>query len=276
LPLATRPIGARSERLPIVGLGTYIAYDLSPGDRDWPTAREGLRQFAAGGGQVVDTSPMYGAAEAAIGEMAAELRIRDDLFIATKIWATGRDAGRAQVAASLRKLGGRRLDLVQVHNLVDAETHLRTLRSLRDQGLVRYIGVTHYEATAYPALEAIMRREPLDFIEVNYSIDEPASAERILPLAEQRRIAVIVNRPFGGGELFSKVRDRPVPAWAADIGCSSWAQLMLKYVIAHPAVTCAAPGTHDPRHIADNLAAGRGPLPDAAMRARIVRTVTAT
>jgi diketogulonate reductase-like aldo/keto reductase len=274
-PLITRQIPASGEALPIVGLGTWQAFDLGPGDADWGQAREALKAFSEGGGKVVDSSPMYGRAEAAIGALAAELSLRPRLFLATKVWTRGRQAGIAQMEASRRKLGADVIDLMQVHNLVDLETHMPTLRAWKDAGRIRYLGVTHYDESGYDALEAAMRRHSLDFIQINASAAERASESRILPLAAERRMGVLVNRPFAGGDLFARLRRRPLPAWASEIGAESWAQVLLKYVLANPAVTCAIPGTRNPRHVRDNLGAGRGPLPDAAQRRQILEAVAA-
>ena len=274
-PLISRQIPVSGEALPIVGLGTWQAFDLGPGDADWAEAREALKAFSEGGGKVVDSSPMYGRAEAAIGALAAELSLRPRLFLATKVWTRGRQAGIAQMEASRRKLGADVIDLMQVHNLVDLETHMPTLRAWKDAGRIRYLGLTHYDESGYDALEAAMRRHPLDFIQINASAAERASESRILPLAVERGIAVLVNRPFAGGDLFARLRRRPLPAWAGEIGAESWAQVLLKYVLANPAVTCAIPGTRNPRHVRDNLGAGRGRLPDAAQRRRILEAVAA-
>jgi aryl-alcohol dehydrogenase-like predicted oxidoreductase len=273
-PLSTRKIPGTEEALPVVGLGTWQAFHVTPGP-DWEEARAALSAFVDGGGAVVDSSPMYGPAESVIGDIAAEQAIRPRLFLATKVWTSGRDAGVAQMEASFRKLRTEVVDLMQVHNLVDVDTHLATLRDWKARGRVRYVGATHYTEGAYPALEAAMRRHPLDFIQINASVAEREAEQRILPLAEERGIAVLVNRPFAGGDVFERVRRQPLPGWAAEIGCSSWAQVLLKYVLAHPAVTCAIPGTRNPRYVAENLGAGRGPLPDAAQRARIVEAVRA-
>lgn len=272
-PLLTRPIPATGELLPIVGLGTWQAFDIAPGDPDWAQAREALAVFARGGGKVVDSSPMYGRAEAAIGALAADLDLRPGLFLATKVWTQGRAAGQAQIAGSHRKLQAPTLDLMQVHNLLDLDTHIETLRAAKAAGTIRYIGATHYDESAYDALEAAMRKHPLDFIQINASVAERSSETRILPLAADRGMAVLINRPFAGGDLFSRVRRLPLPPWAAEIGAASWAQVLLKYVLANPAVTCAIPGTRNPRHVLDNLGAATGPLPDAAQRRRIVEAV---
>ena len=228
-----------------------------------------------GGGRLVDSSPMYGRAEAAIGAIATEHHLRPKLFLATKVWTRGREAGVRQMQDSLRLLHAPMVDLMQVHNLVDLETHLPTLETWKADGWVRYVGITHYTESGYAALEAAMQRPGIDFIQINASAAERESERRILPLARERGMAVLINRPFAGGDLFARLRKLPLPGWAAVIGAESWAQVLLKYVLADPAVTCAIPGTRNPRHVADNLGAGSGPLPDAAMRRRIVDAVEA-
>lgn len=271
--LHQRPIPASGEPLPVVGIGTWRVFDVgaAPGER--APLREVLRQFVAQGGRVVDSSPMYGAAEAVVGELAAELGVTDRLFLATKVWTTGREAGRRQIEASLRRLRAPRLDLLQVHNLLDWPTHLPTVRALQAAGRVRYVGVTHYTAGAYDEVERVLRRERLDFLQINYSLAEREAERRLLPLARERGVAVLVNRPFAEGALFRRVRGRALPGWAAELGCGSWAQFFLKWILGHPAVTCVIPGTGRVDHLLDNLQAGTGPLPDEPTRARMAAAV---
>jgi len=234
-----------------------------------------LRRFVELGGRVVDSSPMYGAAEAAVGDLATELGVREKLWVATKVWTTGRAAGIAQMERSLRLLRGKRLDLLQVHNLVDWQTHLSTLREWKDAGRIRYLGVTHYSAAGHEALERVMRAEALDFVQLNYSLTEREAEQRLLPLARDRGIAILVNRPLAHGGLLSRVRGRRLPAWAAEVDCASWAQLFLKWILAHPAVTCVIPATSRLPHLEDNMQAGVGRLPAAATRERIAALVDA-
>ncbi len=274
-PLATRAIPASGETLPVVGLGTYQAFDVAPPGEAWDQAREGLRAFAARGGKVVDSSATYGRAEESVGALAESLGVRPNLFLATKVQIRGREAGIAQMEASFRKLRTDRIDLMQVHNLIDLDVHMATLRAWKESGRIRYLGATHYHEGAYDALEAAMRSHRFDAIQINASVAERGAEARILPLARDLGMAVVINRPFAGGDVFSRVRQLPLPGWAAEIGCESWAQILLKYVLANPAVTCAIPGTRNPRHILDNLGAAIGPLPDAAQRARIVQAVEA-
>jgi diketogulonate reductase-like aldo/keto reductase len=212
---------------------------------------------------------MYGSAEQVTGQLAAELGARPRLFLATKVWTSGRQAGVRQMEESMRRLRVERLDLMQVHNLVDVQTHLATLREWRAAGRIRYLGITHYHAGAHADLEQLVRRGDIDFLQVNYSLAEPEADRRLLGAAAAAGTAVIVNRPFAEGAMFRRVKDRPLPEWAAEAGGTSWAQLFLKWILAEPAVTCVIPGTRNPRHVADNLGALSGPLPDAALRRRL-------
>jgi diketogulonate reductase-like aldo/keto reductase len=271
-PLLVRPIPSSGERIPVIGLGTWRTFDVG-GTAERAPLREVLQRFVALGGRVIDSSPMYGNAESVVGDLAAEEKVTDTLFLATKVWTSGRDAGIKQMEQSVQRLRTRRLDLMQIHNLVDWRTHLRTLREWKQAGRVRYAGLTHYTASAHDDLEQALRAEPVDFVQVNYSIGERDAERRLLPFARERGVAVLVNRPFSEGGLFRRVRGTPLPPWAAEIGCESWAQLFLKWIVAHPAVTCAIPATSRPEHLVDNMKAGLAPLPDQATRDRIVAAV---
>jgi diketogulonate reductase-like aldo/keto reductase len=218
---------------------------------------------------VIDSSPMYGSSEAVTGQLAAELRVAARLFVATKVWTSGKQAGIRQMEDSMKKLRVERLDLMQVHNLVDVSTHLATLRDWKAAGRIRYLGVTHYHAGAHADLEKVIARGDVDFVQVNYSLVEPEAERRLLRVAADTRTAVIVNRPFAEGALFRRTKGQPLPDWAKDIGCASWAQFALKWVLADPAVTCVIPGTRNPAHAADNTGAATGPLPDPATRAKM-------
>ncbi len=260
--MRTRPIPATGEALPVIGCGTYVGFDVAPGSAEYQRLPGVLQALFGAGGAVIDSSPMYGRAEAVTGELLAAAGSHGKAFLATKVWTRGRAEGIRQMEESLRRLRVERLDLMQIHNLVDWQTHLATLRDWKAAGRVRYLGVTHYTAGAYDALEAVMRAEALDFVQINYSADVREAERRILPLAAERGMAVIINRPFGGGGLLRRLRDRPLPAWAAEIGATSWAQVLLKFVLSHPAVTCAIPGTSRPEHMADNALAGTGDVPE--------------
>ena len=265
-----RTIPRTGERLPAVGLGTYDAFDVRDAESERAPAREVLRLFVDMGGSVIDTSPMYGRAEKVIGDLAADLGVQKSLFIATKVWTRGRQAGIDQMETSMKLLRSDRIDLMQVHNLVDWKTHLKTLREWKEKGKVRYIGITHYTESAYENLERIMKAEELDFVQLNYSIGARESEKRLLPLAADRGIAVIANRPFQKAALFRRVRGKQLPSWTADFNCSSWAQFFLKFILSHPAVTCAIPATRNPKHLVDNMQAGRGRLPGANTRRKMV------
>src|SRR5437867_1621440 len=273
-PLA-RPIPSSGETIPAVGLGTWRTSAVAAPPTEGAPLRDALKDFAELGGRVVDSSPMYGAAESVVGDLAADLAITDKLFLATKVWTRGRDAGVSQMEQSLRRLRTRRIDLMQIHNLLDWRTHLRTLRDWKQAGRIRYLGVTHYTSSAYDELEEVLRGEALDFVQVNYSLGEREAERRILPLARDRQVAVLVNRPFSEGGLFQRVRGQTLPTWAAEFDCESWAQFFLKWILAHPAVTCVIPGTSRPQHLVDNMNAGLGKLPDAATRERMTALVTA-
>lgn len=233
-----------------------------------------LSLFGKLGGQVVDSSPMYGRAESVLGDLAVKTGVRDKLFVATKVWTSGRAAGIAQMEESERRLRGK-VDLMQVHNLVDADTHLETLKRWKHEGRIRFIGVTHYTSSAYLDVAQHLRRGGIDFVQINYSLAEREAEKRLLPLAHERGVRVLINRPFGAGSLFRDTRNKPLPAFAKDLGCTSWAELFLKFVISHPAVTVAIPATSNPEHLRQNMNAGHGPMPDEAMRKRIADAVSA-
>jgi diketogulonate reductase-like aldo/keto reductase len=270
-----RAIPATGESLPVVGIGTWRTFDVGASAAERAPLRAVLQHFVRLGGRVVDSSPMYGAAESVVGDLAAELGVTERLFLATKVWTTGREAGLRQMEESRRRLRAARVDLMQVHNLVDWRTHLRTLAGWKESGRIRYLGVTHYTAAAYDEVERVLRSERLDFLQINYSLAEREAERRLLPLALERGVAVLANRPFGEGALFRRVRDRALPAWAAELGCESWAQLFLKWILGHPAITCVIPGTGRPEHLLDNMRAGVGELPDERARARMAAAVAA-
>lgn len=266
-----RTIPSSGERIPAVGMGTYITFNARPGDADRRRAlREVLRIFHSAGGRLVDSSPMYGAAEAVFGELSSELKINADCFIATKVWTRGGANGQAQMDASVRKLGRKQqLELMQIHNLVDWRTHVPTLRRWQAAGRARYLGVTHYTPAAFGELERVLKQERFDFVQLPYSVATRTAEQRLLPLCADRGVGVIVNRPYEGGDLFRSVRGQPLPGFARELGCTSFGQLFLKFLLAHPAVTSVIPATSKARHMRDNMGAGLGPLPDAKLRERI-------
>lgn len=268
-PILQRPIPKSGETIPAVGLGTWQAFDVAGDAAETAQAREALRALVDLGGRVIDSSPMYGSAESVSGQLADELGVKSKLFVATKVWTSGKQAGIRQMQDSMKKLRVERLDLMQVHNLTDAGTHLATLREWKKAGRVRYLGVTHYNAGAHGDLERAVKPGELDFVQVNYSLAEPQADRRLLAAAVDSRTAVIVNRPFAEGAMFGRVRNKPLPEWAKEIGCATWAQFFLKWILAHPAVTCVIPGTRNANHVADNLGAAMGPLPDEATRRRM-------
>jgi diketogulonate reductase-like aldo/keto reductase len=267
--MLTRAIPSSSEKLPVIGLGTYSVFDLDLAPDKERQLSEVLSLFVKLGGRVVDSSPMYGRAEEVVGALSSKLRLRDKLFFATKVWTRGKQAGIDSMERSMSRLQTKTIDLMQVHNLVDVSTQLATMREWKAQGRFRYIGITHYNASAFAEVEKLLSAEKLDFLQINYSIMEREAESRILPLAQERQVAVLINRPFGGGDLFSRVRTKPLPDWAKEFDCESWAQFFLKWIIAHPAATCAIPATNNPRHLEDNMRAGIGRLPTEEMRRRM-------
>jgi len=262
-----RPIPATGERIPAIGMGTWLTFDVAPGaDRDARLAV--LREFFAGGGTLLDSSPMYGYAEAALGELVPKARPAR-VFNATKVWTPTRFLGVRQMEESFSHWGVRRFDLMQVHNMLDWETHLATLKDWKAAGRIRYLGITTSHGRRHDALEAAMKRERFDFVQFSYSFADRDAEKRLLPLAQDRGAAVIVNRPFDGGGLFGAVKGKALPGWARDVDCANWAQVFLKFVISHPAVTCAIPATTSPAHMREDIGALAGRLPDAALRRRM-------
>src|SRR5207248_2704299 len=269
-----RSIPSSGEKLPVIGLGTWSVFDvdLTPANRT--QLGEVLALLVKHGGRMIDSSPMYGRAEGVVGELAAQLHLLDSLFIATKVWTKGKEAGLAMMQRSMVRC--RKVDLMQVHNLSDVETQMSSLREWKTDGSIRYTGITHSQARGFYEVERAMRSWKPDFVQINYSVMEPQAAQRILPLAQELRMAVIINRPFGGGGsgLFGRVAAKPLPRWAEEIDCRSWAQFFLKWIVAHPAVTCVITATCNPQHREDSMAAGLGRLPDAKMRQRMLELVS--
>ncbi len=252
-----RPIPSTGEMLPVLGCGTYRGFDVEVGGKQYSRLADVLGVLLDAKGSMIDSSPMYGRAEEVTGGLLQRLGRRSEAFLATKVWTSGRASGIAQMEQSLKLLRTDHVDLMQVHNLVDARTHLDTLAGWKAEGRTRYVGVTHYHSGAYPELERTLRREPLDFVQLNYSLDDRAAEDRLLPLAIEKGIAVIVNVPFGGGGLIQRLAREALPDFAAEIGCRTWSQLLLKFVLGHPAVTCAIPGTGNPAHMAENICGRR-------------------
>lgn len=263
------------EQIPVVGLGTWQTFDVGENSTATNPLKEVLTTLLEKGGSVVDSSPMYGRSEKVVGDLSTELKINDKLFIATKVWTTGKEQGIKQMNESFQLLGRKQLDLMQIHNLVDWRTHLVTLRDWKAQEKVRYIGITHYTESAYDQVEQIMKREPIDFLQINYSLLSRKAEERLFPLAQEKKISVLINRPFEEGALFSRVRGKTLPDWAKEFDCSSWGQFFLKFILSHPAVTCVIPGTSKPHHMADNAMAGVGKLPDTDHRKKMITFLNA-
>jgi aryl-alcohol dehydrogenase-like predicted oxidoreductase len=268
--MATRTIPRTGERLPVVGVGTWQTFDVGANAPERAELRNVLRLLAEHGGRVIDSSPMYGEAERVVGDLTAELRSRDKFFFATKVWTRGRDAGIRQMEQSFRLMRTERMDLMQVHNLLDLETHLSTMREWQSAGRIRYLGITHYHSGAYRDLERLVRTKQFDFAQFNLSMAEREAEQRLLPACAASGTAVIVNRPFAEASLFGRVKGRPLPAWAGELDCTSWAQFFLKWILGHPEVTCVIPGTRRVEHMKDNVQAGSGRFPDAALRKRML------
>jgi diketogulonate reductase-like aldo/keto reductase len=269
--MLTREIPATGETLPVIGLGTWQVFDVGADTKARAPLLEVLRTFFAAGGRMVDSSPMYGTSESVVGDLCTELSICEPLFVATKVWMSGREAGIRQMETSFKRLRVEKMDLMQVHNLHDVATHTKTLADWKAKGRVRFVGITHYTSSAYADVEKWLRTGQYDFLQINYSLAERESAERLLPLARDRKIAVIANRPFAEGAMFRRVRGQPVPEWAKEAGMATWAQYFLKWIVSHPAVTCSIPGTGRADHLSDNLAAGTGRMPDEALRTRMAQ-----
>ena len=267
--MTTRKVPSSGEEIPVIGMGSSDTFDVG---EDAPS-RDGLRgvlqALVDGGGRVIDTSPMYGRAETVLGDLIDDLGLGSRLWYATKVWTRGRAAGARQIEASFARLRTKKLDLLQIHNLLDWREHVPTLRALQAAGRVRYSGLTHYRADAHAELERVLGEEEFDWLQVNYSLAEREAEDRLLPFCRDRGIAVMVNRPFADGALFARVRGQPLPTWAEEIGCRSWGQFLLRFVISHPAVTCVIPATSKPQHMIDNATAGVVPLPDEQQRRRM-------
>ncbi len=265
-----RKIPSSGEPIPIVGVGTWQTFDVGPSDSERDPLADVLRILLEKGGSVIDSSPMYGSSEQVVGDLSSLMGINDQLFMATKVWTRGKNEGMEQMNRSFNRMGRDQVDLMQIHNLVDWRTHLETLRSWKEQGKIRYLGITHYTESAYDNIEQILRNHPVDFLQINYSIVSRKVEERILPLAKDKGVAVIINQPYEGGSLFRMVNGKGLPGYAQEFDCTSWGQFFLKYILSHPAVTCVIPGTDNPIHMIDNMGAGIGKLPDLEIRKRMV------
>jgi diketogulonate reductase-like aldo/keto reductase len=269
----TRPIPSTGEAMPVVGLGSWITFNVGDDPQARDDCAEVMRAFFADGGRLIDSSPMYGSSQPVIGQGLAKLGQPAGLFAADKVWTSG--DGPGQIEQSRRFWGVPRFDLLQVHNLLAWEAHLDTLFAMKAEGRLRYVGITTSEGRRHGEIEQVMRSRPIDFVQITYNILDREVEDRILPLAQERGIAVIVNRPFRQGDLIDDFEGEPLPGWAGEVGCASWAQILLKFVVSHPAVTCAIPATTSVDHVRENLGVARGPMPDAAMRRRMAADVEA-
>jgi len=256
--------------LPVIGLGTYKGFDVGSSGKERTPLADVLRTLFSQGGSVIDSSPMYGRAEGVVGDLLTAEGTQEKPFVATKVWTEGRNAGIDQMRRSMDLLRQPAINLMQIHNLVDWRLHLATLREWKAEGRIKYLGVTHYTSSAYAELEKVIRSETLDFVQLNYSLDDREAERKLLPQAQECGIAVLVNLPFGQGRLFSKLRGKPVPDWLQEIGCATWSQALLKFVLAHKAVTCVIPGTAKPEHMAENCRAGIGPMLDDSLLRRLI------
>ena len=266
-----RIIPSSGEQLPVVGLGTWQTFDVGHSAAELDPLRAVLTTLIEHGGSVIDSSPMYGRSEKVVGQLTKELGIKDKIFEATKVWTTGQKEGEQQIDDSFRLLQADPIELFQIHNLVDWRTQLKTLRRLKDNNKIKYIGLTHYHSGGYDNMEQLMKAEQIDFIQINYNLAVRAAADRILPLAKDRGIAVLINRPYEGGSLFRNVKKLQLPEWVAEFDANSWGQFFLKYILANDAVTCVIPGTAKPHHMLDNVQAGYGILPDKTHQAKMIK-----
>jgi aryl-alcohol dehydrogenase-like predicted oxidoreductase len=264
-----RAIPSTGEKLPVIGLGSALTFDTPSRSAQAQIVGEVISLFVKHGGKLIDTSPAYGNAESLIGESAFKLGLRSSLFLATKVWTRSQEQGAAQIDQSLQRLRTRTIDLDQVHNLADADREMTLLRDSKSKGKIRYTGLTHSERKGHGEMERLMRLQKPDFIQINYSLMDRAADQRILPLAKEMGIGVLINRPFGGGGIFQVLSKKPLPEWASEFDCHSWSQFLLKWIVSHPAVTCAIPATNSPQHLEDNMGAGVGRLPDAKLRTRM-------
>ena len=267
--MLTRKIPASGEDLPVVGLGTWQTFDVGSSESERKTLKEVLTFMKEKGGKVIDSSPMYGSSEKVVGDLTAEPGIQDYFFYATKVWTSSKEQGINQMNESFRKMKRDKMDLMQIHNLVEWKTHLKTLRDWKEQGKIRYLGITHYTESAYDNLEEIMKKEKPDFVQFNYSIDLREAERRLLPAAKDLGIAALINRPYGGGSLFSRVKGKEIPEWAKEFDINSWGQFFLKFILSNEAVTCVIPGTSKPKHLVYNMMAGYGALPDKKTAGRM-------
>jgi diketogulonate reductase-like aldo/keto reductase len=274
-PIDRRPIPVSGEMIPVVGLGTWRTFDAGNSKQKRAVLLEVIRTLTKMEASVVDSSPMYGSSESVVGDLSQQLNVRSKLFLATKVWTTGKEEGISQMNQSFASMKTVKMDLMQVHNLVDVHTHLKTLRSWKEEGKIKYFGITHYLPSVYPEMIRLMKSEKPDFVQCCYNVATRDAEKELLPLAKEKGIAVLINRPFEEGNLFNEVKGHPLPPWVKEYGITSWAQFFVKFIISHSAVTCTIPGTSNPLHLEENLGAGTGPLPDEKTRNKMVDYFTA-
>jgi len=273
IPIMKRTIPSKNEALPAVGVGTWQTFDVGKSSSELDPLRDVLKQLVEQQGSVIDSSPMYGRSERVVGDLSTELGINQKLFMATKVWTSGRDAGIRQMENSFSLMRRKQMDLMQIHNLVDWRTHYKTLQQWKDDNKIRYIGITHYVDSAHDELENIIRSNKMDFIQINYAINNRHAENRLFKACIDQEVAVLVNQPFGGGGLFGRVRGKQVPVWAQEFDCASWGSFFLKFILAQPAVTCVIPGTAKVNHMIDNLSAGVGKLPNEKQRQQMIQFI---
>lgn len=269
--ILTRTIPSTREPLPAVGLGTWRTFDINNSLESLDPLKKVLQHLHAKGGKVLDSSPMYGRSESVAGQVSFETKLNDNLFIATKVWTSGKENGIRQMHESLKLLQRDKIDLMQIHNLVDWQTHIKTLRAWKEEGKIRYIGITHYLDSMHDTMIEILGKEKIDFIQVNYNLSDRHADERLLPFAQDKGVAVIINRPFQEGALFNSINQKSLPLWADEFNCHNWAQFFLKFILSHPAVTCAIPATSQPTHMLENIGAAYGKLPTQKQRQQMIR-----
>ena len=271
--MTKRAIPSSNEKIPVVGLGTWQTFDAGESETERAPLREVLKTLVQRGANVVDSSPMYGNSERVVGDLSTELKVNDKLFIATKVWTRGKEAGIQQMNNSFALLKRKKIDLMQIHNLVDWEIHYKTLRQWKEEGKIRYLGITHYTEGAFGSIEQILKSTPIDFLQINYSMVSREAEKRLFPLAQEKKVAVIINQPFESGTLFAKVKGKTLPVWAKDFDCASWGQFFLKFILAQAAVTCVIPGTSKAHHLVDNLQAAHGRLPSESQLLQMLREI---
>lgn len=268
-----RNIPSSNEKLPAIGLGTWQTFDAGENEAEREPLLQVLQTLVGKGGSVVDSSPMYGSSEKVVGDLSTQLNLNEKLFVATKVWTSSEQAGIRQMNDSFKYLKRKRIDLMQIHNLLDWQTHIKTLREWKEQNKIRYIGITHYTESAFGSIAQILKTTPVDFLQINYSLLSRKAEETLFPLAQEKKVAIIINQPFESGALFTRVKGKSLPPWAGEFDCKSWGQFFLKFILAHPAVTCVIPGTSKPHHMLDNMGAAFGKLPTAGHLKQMIDTV---